>query len=310
VLRTRLWTAAVALPLLLSVILWARPRLFVLFIALLTVIALYEIAAMTKARGTALVMLITLGTATSLPLFLPAPSRPPIVAIVVFVALAIYGFSSMIRTRGLPLLVLLVIGVIAGMAVLPALPHFPPFEAASVILAMALLTLGVGLDGPASVAVSPLLIVLGTLWVGVLFPYFALLRNAPHGIGALILMVLLVVASDSGAYFVGRSIGRHKLLPRVSPNKTVEGAIGGLVAVIVSAVILHPWLIPQIPLRTALLLAIGIGVLAQIGDLANSAFKRIAGVKDSGWLFPGHGGLMDRACSLLFAATLTYYSLR
>jgi phosphatidate cytidylyltransferase len=309
VLRTRLWTAAVALPLLLIIILWAPTALFTIFIALMTAIGLYEVAAMTKARGVVLVMLITLGIATSLPLFLPAHSRPPIVDVIVLAALAVYGFSSMVRTRGLTLLVLLLIGVLAGMAVLSGLPRFHSLEAALVILAMITLTLFVGLYGPASLAVSPLLITLGTLWVGVLFPYFALLRNAPHGIGAIILMVLLVVASDSGAYFVGRAIGRRKLLPLVSPNKTVEGAIGGLAAVIVFAVILRPFLIPQIPVRAALLLALGIGILAQIGDLANSAFKRICGVKDSGWLFPGHGGLMDRACSLLFAATLTYYFL-
>jgi phosphatidate cytidylyltransferase len=122
-------------------------------------------------------------------------------------------------------------------------------------------------------------------------------------------MILLVVASDSGAYFVGRAIGRIKLLPRVSPNKTVEGAIGGLAAVVVAAVLLRRWLVPEWTTRSALLIGLGIGVLAQAGDLANSAYKRVAGVKDSGWLFPGHGGLMDRACSLVFAAVLTYYCM-
>lgn len=174
---------------------------------------------------------------------------------------------------------------------------------------MIALTIRVGSCGSEAVTAGPMLITLGALWVGVLFPYFALLRNVPHGIGAIILMILLVVASDSGAYFVGRAIGRIKLLPRVSPNKTVEGAIGGLVAVMVTVVILRPWLMPEWPARSALLIGVGIGVLAQAGDLANSAYKRVAGVKDSGKLFPGHGGLMDRACSLVFAAALTYYCM-
>jgi phosphatidate cytidylyltransferase len=143
-----------------------------------------------------------------------------------------------------------------------------------------------------------------------LFPYFALLRNSRGGIPIIILMLLLVVASDSGAYFVGRSLGRTKLLPRVSPNKTVEGAIGGLSACVGAGIILRPLLAPQWTIGAAIILGIAVGVLAQFGDAAGSAFKRVCGVKDSGWLFPGHGGLLDRTCSLVFAATFTYYYLR
>lgn len=149
-----------------------------------------------------------------------------------------------------------------------------------------------------------------SLWVGVLFPYFALLRNSADGVPAIILMLLLVVASDSGAYFTGRSFGRVKLAPTVSPNKTIEGAAGGLAACVFAALILRPWLVPELGLWSLVFLAVSVGVLAQLGDLAGSAFKRIAGVKDSGWLFPGHGGLLDRTCSLVFAVVFTYYFLR
>jgi phosphatidate cytidylyltransferase len=260
VLRTRLWTAAVALPLLLGVVLWAPATVFTIFIGILTAIGLYEVAAMTKARGSALALLVVLGAAASIPMLMHAALYPWIVPTIVG----------------------------AGMVAL---------------------TIRVGWLGGAAVTVGPMLIALGALWVGVLFPYFALLRNAPHGVGAIILMILLVVASDSGAYFTGRAIGRIKLLPRVSPNKTVEGAIGGLAAVAVAVIILRPWLVPEWTVRSAILIGSGIGVLAQAGDLANSAYKRVAGVKDSGRLFPGHGGLMDRACSLVFAAVLTYYCM-
>ena len=123
-------------------------------------------------------------------------------------------------------------------------------------------------------------------------------------------MLLLVVASDSGAYFVGRSMGRIKLLPTVSPNKTVEGAIGGLATCIISALILRSLFAPEISMPSMVFLAFGVGALAQLGDLANSAYKRVAGVKDSGWIFPGHGGLLDRTCSLVFAVVLTYYYFR
>ncbi len=155
----------------------------------------------------------------------------------------------------------------------------------------------------------PWLLFIGALWVGVLFPYFALLRNHPAGVPIIILMLLLVVASDSGAYFAGRALGRTKLLPRVSPNKTVEGSIGGLAACVIGGLILRPLLAPQWSIGAAVILAAVVGVLAQFGDAAGSAFKRVAGVKDSGWIFPGHGGLLDRTCSLVFAAAFTYYYL-
>lgn len=168
----------------------------------------------------------------------------------------------------------------------------------------------VGIVGPGRFPRGMLPAVIGAAWVGALFPYFAQLRNRPDGTPMLILMFLLVVASDSGAYFVGRIAGRIKLLPKVSPNKTVEGAIGGLAACVIAALALRPLSAPEMTRGALVTLAVGIGLLAQIGDLANSAYKRIAGVKDSGWIFPGHGGLLDRTCSLVFAAALTYYYVR
>jgi len=118
-----------------------------------------------------------------------------------------------------------------------------------------------------------------------------------------------VVASDSGAYFVGRALGRVKLLPRVSPHKTVEGALGGIAASIAVALLLRHPLTPWMPAMISAILGAAISLLAQVGDLANSAWKRLAGVKDSGWIFPGHGGLLDRTCSLVFPAVFSYYFL-
>jgi len=181
---------------------------------------------------------------------------------------------------------------------------------ALVIAAMAILVTRVGASGSAAVKHGTWQIVLGALWVGVLFPYFALLRNGPNGVALTIMMLLIVVASDSGAYFAGKAIGRVKLLPKVSPNKTVEGAIAGLIASLIAGLILRRWLTPNLTASLAAFLAVCVSLLAQLGDLANSAFKRVAGVKDSGWLFPGHGGLLDRACSLVFAAVFTYYYVR
>ncbi len=123
----------------------------------------------------------------------------------------------------------------------------------------------------------------------------------------LLLVILLAVVSDSGAYFVGRYMGRTKLAPSVSPNKTVEGAVGGLVATVVGGWLLFKMIGGTWDMGRILLFAAMISILAQLGDLAGSALKRAAGVKDSGWIFPGHGGLLDRTCSLVFALFFTYY---
>ena len=119
------------------------------------------------------------------------------------------------------------------------------------------------------------------------------------------MMLLVVIASDTGAYFGGRAFGSHKLAPRVSPHKTIEGAIAGLAASIATGLILRPWLMSQWSIGASALISGIIAILAQAGDLAGSAFKRVAGVKDSGWIFPGHGGLLDaQGCGQAFNCSL------
>jgi len=139
---------------------------------------------------------------------------------------------------------------------------------------------------------------------------FALFRHGdlPLAVGRLgLLTVYSAMGSDSGAYFAGRAYGRRKLMPAVSPSKTVEGAVGGLVgAAIIGAIC---WLVffHQLPLGETLGVAVGIGLLAQLGDLCESALKRAFGAKDSGWIIPGHGGILDRLDSLLFPFVFSYY---
>jgi phosphatidate cytidylyltransferase len=176
-----------------------------------------------------------------------------------------------------------------------------------VILAMLGLMAQVAVGGAEAGPKGLVLILIGSAYVGALFPYFAMLRNSPRGIQLLVLMIALVMASDSGAYFVGRAIGKTKLMRRVSPNKTVEGAAGGLAASMVAGLILRPLLVADWAVTGIAIFSAAIAVLAQLGDLTGSALKRTAGVKDSGWIFPGHGGLIDRTCSLVFAAVFTYY---
>jgi phosphatidate cytidylyltransferase len=194
-------------------------------------------------------------------------------------------------------------------------PPYPDPQRALIILiavlGIAMLNIvTVGIAGARAVPRGSMEVASGALYVGPLFPFFALVRNGPNGIELLVLMLLLVILADTGAYFVGRAIGRHKLAFKVSPGKTIEGAIGGIIASIIGGLILRPWLVADWNIARMIIFGALVAILAIIGDLANSAFKRVAGVKDSGWIFPGHGGLLDRTCSLVFAAVLTYYYSR
>jgi len=179
-----------------------------------------------------------------------------------------------------------------------------------VILMMLGLVLRIEIAGGGESFRGQRLVFMGAAYVGFLFPYFALLRNSRNGINMLLMVILLAVVSDSGAYFVGRFMGRTKLAPNVSPNKTVEGAVGGLFATIVAGWLLFRMIGMTWGMGKILLFAAMISILAQLGDLAGSALKRAAGVKDSGWIFPGHGGLLDRTCSLVFALFFAYYWFR
>ena len=118
---------------------------------------------------------------------------------------------------------------------------------------------------------------------------------------------LVIMGSDTGAYYTGRLLGRHKLAPKISPGKTWEGAIGGMIASLLMAVLAHYWFFPELPLKAALPLAAVMNVLGALGDLTESALKRGAGAKDAAKILPGHGGLLDRLDSLLFNAPVIYY---
>ena len=127
--------------------------------------------------------------------------------------------------------------------------------------------------------------------------------------GADLLMLLFVViwANDIFAYLIGRKFGRRKLAPVVSPKKTVEGAIAGLIFGILASAVSTRIFIPQITIRDAVFIGLLVGIFGQIGDLCESIVKRAANVKDSGGIIPGHGGMLDRVDSLLFGAPAMYY---
>jgi phosphatidate cytidylyltransferase len=151
---------------------------------------------------------------------------------------------------------------------------------------------------------------LGAVYLGALGGTIAALRTVPPvGQGAWRLTLLLVVQvfSDSFAFFVGHAIGRRRLAPGISPGKSVEGAIGGLVGGVLGALATRAVGLPDLPLLHAAGLGAAVALMGIVGDLDESLFKRWAGVKDSGTLFPGHGGMLDRLDSLLFGAPVLYY---
>jgi phosphatidate cytidylyltransferase len=147
----------------------------------------------------------------------------------------------------------------------------------------------------------------GTLWVAAGFAYLLLLRDLNHGMALTILVMACTMLSDTFAYFVGRAVGRHPMAPRISPKKSIEGAIGGLVGAVVAALVVKlyaPWLSAQ----DAVILGLIIGIVGQWGDLFESVVKRDFGVKDSGRILGGHGGVLDRFDSILFGGFVAYWT--
>ncbi len=155
--------------------------------------------------------------------------------------------------------------------------------------------------------------VLGVLYVVMLGGHLVSLRTgfdeklSSH---LLFFFFMVIMGSDAGAYYVGRAFGRHKLAPKISPGKTWEGAIGGMAASLLFALLAHYWFFPELSIRVALPLAAAMNIFGVIGDLTESALKRSAGAKDAAQTLPGHGGLLDRLDSLLFNAPLIYYFAR
>ena len=150
-------------------------------------------------------------------------------------------------------------------------------------------------------------LIFGTLYIGFALGHLLLTRALPDGIFLVFFVILVTWAGDTGAYYAGVSMGRTPLAPRISPNKTVEGLLGGCLLAVVIALIARAWFIPSFTIVDAVVLGILLTVAGLIGDLSESMFKRGAGVKDSGGLIPGHGGMLDRLDSLLLTAPTYYY---
>jgi phosphatidate cytidylyltransferase len=256
-----------------------------------------------------------LGTAAiALPLLVlllfKAPPLATVALMAVACAIGLWELFGMLAAGGLP--PLRAVGAVSAavlffsiaapvLAVAPAVP--------AIMLAIATAALYRAKEMSTSVpAAAATLFSAG--YVGALGGALAALRVIPpaeDGAWRMTLLLAIAMTSDTFAYFTGSAFGRHKLAPLISPGKTVEGLAGGLVGGMVAALVVRQLGLPSMSAPAAVVLGIVVAAFGTAGDLVESLMKRWSGVKDSGRLFPGHGGMLDRLDSLLFGAPVLYY---
>jgi phosphatidate cytidylyltransferase len=269
VLRTRLATAAVAIPLLVWIIAWNPASLFTWLVTVAAIVGVTEYFTMAFPGD---------------------------------LANRVFGMAA-----GALVVIAMVVPVheLSGMAISGVL-------VAALILALARNDdLRRGVD---AVGVT----MLGVLYVAFLLPHYVWMHGLPDpqspaqagGWRWVVLTVVIAMAGDVGGYFGGRYFGRRKLMPEVSPGKTIEGTFGAIAANIAGAVFCKVVFFHALSWPEVFGFGLAVGSLAQVGDLCESMLKRAFGAKDSGWIIPGHGGVLDRIDSLVFPAPLVYYYAR
>ncbi|MDE2822658.1 MAG: phosphatidate cytidylyltransferase [Chloroflexota bacterium] len=288
----RVITAAVGIPAL-ALVVWLGDPVFSVVVAALAALAAIEVCDLARSRGL-------------------APAR--IVAAVLSAALVLshFAFSALWSTpEYLPLLI-----VSAGIAVLALILTLSPIqrirngngETPSPLMGEGW---GEG-EKPGSTtgyakASNAGLTLAAVLYPGALLAHAPLLRGGEQGLEWIALLLVVTFSTDTGAFFVGKAIGKRPLAPTISPNKTWEGAIGGFAAAILAAFIAAWALNIDTDLPLIAVLGALMGVVGQAGDLFESKLKRLADVKESGRLLPGHGGVLDRLDSIVFNLALVYY---
>jgi phosphatidate cytidylyltransferase len=270
-LRRRLGSSAIYLPIVLALV-WLHPVAYAGLLALAAILGGWELAGLLGAMG------------WRAPRFLPAAA--PLV-----LGLALSGWLGPVRV---PLTAAIwLVGLV--WLFFPGKPRWPG-------------------SGPGAWSVH----LLGALYLGLLLASLGDLEGRPSPgsppggatAGKALFALAVVFACDTGAYAVGTLFGRHRLWPAVSPKKTWEGFTGGLLVSVIAAGLLAPPLVPGLGVFPGALLGLAAGLAAQLGDLVESRLKREAGVKDAGGIIPGHGGILDRLDSLIFAAPIIALGLK
>ncbi len=241
--------------------------------------------------------------------FFLGPAWLTVAIVALALAVGFHEFSGLLRARGIRPMPR--VGFLLGAAlfldvVFPGWLPVPFAPLGALLLLTFTLSRGADFESVSAAAAT----LLGAVYLGALGGTIAALRVLPpvgEGAWRLVLLLGIQVFSDSFAFFVGHAIGRRRLAPGVSPGKSVEGAIGGLVGGVLGALAVCHLGLPTLPDLHAAGLGLVVAAMGIVGDLDESLLKRWAGVKDSGTLFPGHGGMLDRLDSLLFGAPVLYY---
>ncbi len=262
------------------------------------------LANLARRLGTALV-----GIPVLLLVFFAAPPWAGVALVAAALVVGEHEFFGLLNARGLR--PMRRVGLVLAAAFFLDVA-FPGWLGVPFVPLGALLLLGFALSRGAdfesvSAAAATLL---GAVYVGALGGTIAALRlldPVARGPWRILMLLVVVMASDTMAFFVGHTLGRRKLAPAVSPGKSVEGAVGGLLGGVAGAFVVRALGFPDMPPAHAAALGAVVAVVGIVGDLDESLLKRWAGVKDSGTLFPGHGGMLDRLDSLLFGAPVLYY---
>ncbi len=252
-------TALVALPLLVTIIVYGNQACFSLLIYLVVILALNEYFSIVLGPGKFTVRLLGFGQAT-----------------IIYLSVCLGNFQ--------------LITAALSMAVIIGFLGFIWFAVRQAFDFSALAKL-----------------MLGVFYVAFGFSHLTLIRQMPEGVAWVFLILVLGFAGDTLAFYVGKTWGKRKLLPAVSPGKTVEGFLGLIVGSVLVVLAYRIIFLPALPMIHALIIGFIGSIIGQLGDLCESAIKRDAGVKDSGGSLPGHGGILDRIDCLLFIVPFVYY---
>lgn len=228
--------------------------------------------------------------------------------VTVFIARALYEFFTMLEKKQISVYKYVGVGI-GTLLALSVLLRFEPTKTWEFILIAGaiifLILMQFRRRNSAGVTIGISTTVFGILYIAWFFSFLIKIIYLPGGVGLLASVLVITKLGDIGAFLVGVSVGRHPLIPRISPKKTVEGSIGGLAFSVFGAVACRPFI--GFSYAHLVLLGVIFGVIGQLGDLSESLLKRDCQVKDSGNIIPGMGGLLDEIDSLLFAAPAFYF---
>lgn len=243
---------------------------------------------------------------------------PFLILIEIFTIVGLWEFSylAQLKNSQIPKWILLPLGVFLGISVYLWGEKTLIFPLLGVLYVTAFIFIIKGRTDGATSDLS--LSVFSLFYVAGLFSFLLLIRELPHQLGWdykigglwIVFLLLSIWSCDTFAYFIGAPLGKHKLSPAVSPNKTVEGFFGGILGALVAAFFSYHVFFKSAGLNHLLIISIFVGLIGQIGDLTESLFKRDAKLKDISHIIPGHGGILDRFDSLLFVSPIVYYYLK